>query len=193
VTEHTRPRTPPAARQRPRRRRDPRRSGLRALLVSVAVAPLVGAAWWALAPGGLRPVSGGYLELVQARGAVDAAFAIACLLTGALLGIGWVLAREEVPDDRSVWRLVGLLVGGLLGAALAWCTGWLLEWVTPGSAGDVTGVPTEEVARLSGPALSAATVVGGVLWPLGVAVLVTVDTVRDAVWDAWRRAGGDGR
>jgi hypothetical protein len=192
VTEHARPRTAPAA-GRPRRRRDPRLSALRALLVSLAVAPLVGAARWALAPGGLRPVSGGFLALVQSRGAVDAAFAIACLLTGALLGIGWVLAREDVPDGRSVWRLVGLLAGGLLGAALAWGTGWLLEWASPGTTAEVTGVAPEEVARLSGPSFSAATLVGGLLWPLGVAVLVTVDTVRDLVWDAWRRAGEDGR
>ncbi|WP_336923741.1 hypothetical protein [Aquipuribacter sp. SD81] len=179
--------TPLRPRSRSRRgRRDPRRHALRALLLSLAVAPLAGLAWWAVVPGGRRPVQGGYLDLVQSRGAVDAGFALACLATGTLLGLGWVLVREDDVDARSVGRLVGLLVGGLLGAAVAWLTGWLLGTLLPVGA-PPDGVSAAEVDALSGPVLTAATLVGGLLWPLAVTVLVTVDTAREVAWAAWRR------
>ncbi|MFC5382215.1 hypothetical protein [Aquipuribacter nitratireducens] len=186
------PSAPAAPLRRPRRRVDPRRAAVRALLVSAALAPVVGAVWWFVVPGGRRSPGDGYLALVQSRGAVDAGFALACLVVGVLLGIGWVLVREERPDVRSVGRLVGLLVGGVVGAALAWTTGWLLELAVPGPVGDVADLPAEQVAALVGPRPGVSAVVGGLLWPLGVAVIVVVDTVRELAWEAWHRAGSRG-
>ncbi|MGJ7441349.1 hypothetical protein [Aquipuribacter sp. MA13-6] len=168
---------------RRRARRSPRRVAVRALLVCLAAGPFVGLLWWLLAPGGLRAPGDTYLDLLQAAGTADAAFAVACLAAGAAAGIWWVLAREEEHDARAVGRLVGLLVGGLLAAVLAWCTGALLQLLVPVEVADV---PAEVLRDLTAPRPNLAVAAGVLLWPLATGVLVLVDTLRDVAWQALR-------
>lgn len=168
---------------RRRARRSPRRVAVRSLLGCVVAGPVVGLLWWLLAPGGLRDPGDTYLDLLQAAGTADAAFAVACLLAGAAGGVWWVLAREEEHDARAVGRLVGLLVGGLVAAVLAWCTGALLQRLVPVEAVDV---PAEVLARLTEPRPNLAVAAGALLWPLATGVLVLVDTLRDVAWQALR-------
>lgn len=168
-------------------RRSPRRVALRAGLLSVAAGPVVGLVWWATSLGGVRDRGTSYLDLVQSVGAADAGFALACLLAGAAAGIGWVLAREEEHDVRGVARLVGLLVGGLVAAVVAWLTGLALAVLVPL---EVPGLPADAVAELTRPGASLAVVAGCLLWPLGVGVLVAVDTMRELAWQAWGRDTG---
>lgn len=174
--------------RRPRGRRHPRRVALRSLLGSLLAGPLVGAAWWATALGGLRGRGDTYLELVQSVGEADAGFALACLLAGSAAGVWWVAAREQQHDDRAVARLAGLLLGGLLGPVLAWTTGLLLATTLPVQ---VPGLGADVVAALARPRLSLAVVAGALLWPLAVGVLVLVDTLRELAGQ-WLRTD-DGR
>lgn len=169
---------------RARRARPPRRVALRALLGSAVAGPVVGLLWWLVAPGGLRPPGDGYLDLLQAAGDADAAFAVVCLLAGTVAGVVWVVLRDEVHDERAVARLVGLLVGGLVGAGLAWATALLLQVLVPTPAGDV---PADVVAGLTAPRATVAVVAGALLWPTATGVLVTVDTLRELAWQAWSR------
>lgn len=164
---------------------------LRAAALSVVAAPLVGLTWWAVSLGGLRPRGDSYLDLVQSVGSADAAFALVCLLAGAVAGTGWVLAREEELDARGVARLVGLLVGGLLAAALAWAVGAGLAVALPVQlpadlADDLADGREGAAAALTTPGLSPAVAAGCLLWPFGVGLLVAVDTVRDLAWQALR-------
>lgn len=172
-----------------RSRRSPRRVAVRAALLSVAAGPVVGLLWWATSLGGIRGRGSSYLDLVQSVGAADAGFALVCLLAGAAAGVWWVVAREDEHDARGVARLVGLLVGGLLAAALAWVTGLLASVAVPLQ---MVGVPAAAVAELSRPEPSLAVLAGCLLWPLGVGVLVAVDTVRELVWQAVREDGARG-
>ncbi len=170
--------------QRRRARRRPGRSAVPAAALSLAAGPLVGLLWWATSLGGVGGRGTTYLDLVQSVGAADAGFAVACLLAGAVTGVGWVLAREEDVDLRGVARLVGLLVGGVLASVLAWLTGLLLSLAVPLQVGDV---PPDVVAGLVRPRPSLAVVAGCLLWPLGVALLVAVDTLREVVWRTFVR------
>ena len=172
----------PVGSRRPRR--PPRRVAFRAGLLSLAAAPVVGLLWWATALGGVGGRGRSYLDLVQSIGAADAGFAVACLLAGAAAGVWWVLAREEEHDVRGVARLVGLLVGGLAAAVLAWLTGLLLSLAVPLEMADVTAETVEELSR---PRPSLAVVAGCLLWPLGVGVLVAVDTLRELAWQSLGR------
>ncbi|MFC3690311.1 hypothetical protein [Aquipuribacter hungaricus] len=167
-----------------RQRRSPRRVALRAALLSLAAGPVVGLGWWATALGGAGGRGTSYLDLVQSVGAADAGFALACLLAGAVGGVWWVLAREDEHDERGVARLVGLLVGGLVAAVLAWLTGAALSAAVPL---EVPGVRPEAVEELTRPRMSLAVVAGCLLWPLGVGVLVAVDTLRELAWQALTR------
>jgi hypothetical protein len=170
-----------------RTRRSPRRVAVRALLAASAAGPLVGLLWWATTPGGFRSPGASYLDLVQAAGAADAGLAVACLLAGAVAGVGWVLLREESHDARAVARLVGLLVGGLLGGLLAWGTGSALQVLVPPQVGDL---PADVVADAVSPHVNLAVVAGVLLWPLTTGVLVTVDTLRELFWQALSRDDG---
>lgn len=188
--------TTPDAWHRPRperrvARRSPRRVALRAFVASLAAGPLVGLVWWLVSPGGRRPAGDTYLELVQSVGETDGAFALACLVAGALAGLWWVVVREPEHDSRAVGRLVGLLAGGLVGAVLAWGTGWVVDVVVVPA--DVDGVAADVAAEFAHPRLSAATLAGALLWPLAVGVLVVVDTVRDTVARAMRSERPDPR
>ncbi len=168
---------------RRRLRRSPRRVAVRALLGCLTAGPVVGLLWWLLVPGGLRTPGDTYLDVLQAAGASDAAFAVACMAGGAVAGIWWVLARGEEHDAPAVGRLVGLLVGGLLAAVLAWCTGAALHLLVPVEAADV---PADVLSRLTAPRPNLAVAAGVLLWPLATGVLVLVDTLRDVVWQALR-------
>lgn len=171
-------------RTRPRNRRGrrtPRRVAVRAAVVSLIAGPPFGLLWWVVTPGGLRSPGTSYLELIQATGATDAAFAVTCLLAGSVVGIWWVVAREEQHDARAVGRLVGLLVGGLLAAVLAWGTGTLLQVMVPVQEADV---PAELLLELTVPAPNLAVLAGALLWPLATGLLVVVDTLRDLAWQA---------
>jgi hypothetical protein len=121
---------------------------------------------------------------VQSVGAGDAGFAVACLLAGAAAGVWWVLAREEEHDVRGVARLVGLLVGGLAAAVIAWLTGLLLSLAVPLEMADVTA---ETVAGAVPAAPEPGRRRGCLLWPLGVGVLVAVDTLRELAWQSLGR------
>ena len=169
-----------------RTRRSPRRVAVRSALLSTAAGPLVGLLWWAISLGGVAGRGSSYLDLVQSVGAADAGFALACLLAGAASGVWWVLAREDRHDVRGVARLVGLLLGGLVSGVLAWTTGLVLSLLVPLEMADVTA---EVVAALSRPRPSLAVVAGCLLWPLGVGVLVAVDTLREVAWQAIVESG----
>lgn len=175
---------PTTRRPRPgnrRARRTPRRVAVRALLASAVAGPLFGLLWWLTAPGGLRSPGTSYLDLVQAGGATDAAFALTCLVAGAVAGVWWVVAREDEVDARAVGRLAGLLVGGLLGAVLAWGTGTLMQVLVPVQDADV---PADVLRELTVPSPNLAVVAGALLWPLAVGLLVVVDTLRELAWRA---------
>lgn len=164
---------------------------VRAGLACMVSGPVVGLLWWLTSPGGLRSPGDSYLELLQASGAAEAALALWCLAAGAVAGIWWVLAREEVHDARAVGRLVGVLSGGLLGAVLAWGTGALLRRVLPV---EVPEVPADVVADLLSPPPGLGVLAALLLWPLATGVLVVMDTLRDLAWQALlsdRRAGED--
>lgn len=165
-----------------RARRTPQRVAVRALVASAVAGPVFGLLWWLVAPGGLRSAGTSYLELIQATGATDAAFAVVCLLAGSVAGIWWVVVREQEQDARAVGRLVGLLVGGLAGAVLAWSTGALLQVVVPMAEVDV---PADVRAELTVPSPNLAVVAGALLWPLATGLLVVVDTLRDLAWRAF--------
>lgn len=169
---------------RPRRPRHPRRVAARALLGSLLAGPLVGAVWWATALGGLRGRGQTYLGLLQSVGEADAGFALACLLAGTAAGAWWVAAREQAHDERAVARLAGLLLGGLLASVLAWSTGLLLATILPVQ---VPEVGADVVAGIVRPRLTLAVVAGALLWPLAVAALVAVDTLRELSWH-WLRS-----
>lgn len=177
-----------AVRPRPegRRRRRPHRGPVvlarRAGLVTALLGVPAGLVWWLLAPGGFRGAGESYLDLVQASGAAVGAFALVCLVSGALVGVGWVLVREEEHDTRAVARLVGVLLGGAVGAALAWGAGALLQVLLPAPLPDL---PAEVTAGLTGPRPSLGALAAALLWPLATGVLVIVDTLREVIWQSF--------
>lgn len=185
-TEHQ-PRRPRSDSRR--LRRSPRRVASRAALLSLAAGPVVGLLWWATSLGGVGGRGSSYLDLVQSVGAADAGFALACLLAGAAAGVWWVLAREDSHDARGLARLLGLVAGGPAAAVIAWLTGLALALAVPLQMADVTA---ETVAELSRPRVSLAVVAACLLWPLGVCVLVAVDTLRELVWQSLVRDDAPG-
>lgn len=174
-------RRPRSARRRASR--TPRGVAVRALLVSALAGPVVGLAWWLAAPGGFRDIGDSSLTQLQSAGSTDAAFALACLISGAVAGLWWVLVRAQVLYTGSIARLVGLLVGGVLGGVLAWLSGAGLELLSLDATPDLP-----EASRVGdGYRPNLAVVAGVLLWPLAVGVMVLVDTVRDLVWQALNR------
>jgi hypothetical protein len=149
------------------------RPGRRGAFVALAVAPVVGSLWWALAPGGRTAVGGGLAGL-QAPAAQDAWFATLGAAVGLVLSVLWVVGRPVPPDGAMVRRLVGLLLGSLAGSVAAWGIGVGLDRVLAavghGAGGDL---------RLgSSSAL--------LVWPLVASLVVAADAARDAAASAIR-------
>ena len=133
-----------------------------------------------------------YLDLVQSVGAADAGFALACLLAGAAAGVWWVLAREDEHDARGVARLVGLLAGGLRRRRSSpGSPGLLLHGAR--AAGDGRRARRDRGRAVPAPAQPRRASPGCLLWPLGVGVLVAVDTLREVAWQALGRGDDDPR
>lgn len=150
----------------------------------LALAVVVGTAWWALAPGGRSDSDQGYLPIAEAPGAQDSWIAVLSAGAGAVVALWWVARRPAPPDRASVAAITGALVGAALAGAAAAGLGLVIDLAAAGQPA-ATGPAVVTRLRLRAPAVV-------LLWPLALVLVVLVDTARDmvGVWlrRRWRRA-----
>jgi hypothetical protein len=139
----------------------------------VLLGAAAGVAWWASAPGGLRPPDPDATEVVVAQ---DGTLALLGLVCGVLVG---ALALRR-PPSRPGLTVALALAGSLTAGVVGWQTGTLLDTLTAagGPAADPAAASAEAVlgARL---ALHSASVL--LVGPLGTAALLFGATLVSAL------------
>jgi hypothetical protein len=154
-------------------------------LLPPALAVPVAVLWWWFAPGG-RTAAVGRIAVLESAGEQDAWFAALTVLAGSAAALVYVARRPAEAVPAAPRAVAALVASSLVAAVLAWVMATILDAVLSAAG---PPVPADETALPVVDELVLGSLAAVFVWPLTVAAVIGVDTVRDLVteWMQHRR------